>query len=53
MGWFGTDLLQDLNDPYREDRNPHDHFTKSYFGYFDIWGLRMRASTISVPVRQS
>ena len=40
MGWFGTDLLQDLNDPYREDRNPQEHFTKSYFGYFDIWGLK-------------
>ena len=40
MGWFGTDLFQDLNDPYHEDRNPPDHFTKSYFGYFDIWGLK-------------
>jgi hypothetical protein len=40
IGWFGTDLIQDLNDPYREDRNPPDHLTKSYFGYFDIWGLR-------------
>ena len=40
MGWYGTDLLQDLNDPYREDRHPEDHFTKSYYGYFDIWGLK-------------
>ena len=39
MGWYGTDLLQDLNDPYRE-RRPQDHFTKSYYGYFDIWGLK-------------
>ncbi len=40
MGWFGTDLLHDLSDPYHEDRNPPDHITKSYFGYFDIWGLK-------------
>ena len=39
MGWFGTDLLQDLRDPYHEERNPPDHITHSYFGYFDIWGL--------------
>lgn len=39
MGWYGTDLLQDLNDPYRE-RPAQDHFTKSYYGYFDIWGLK-------------
>ena len=25
MGWYGTDLLQDLSDPYHEDRNPPDH----------------------------
>ena len=53
MGWFGTDLIRDLKDPYHEDRNPQDHFTKSYFGYFDIWGLKERASTCSVPVRRS
>jgi hypothetical protein len=40
MGWFGADLIQDLRDPYREDRNPQEHITKSYFGYFDIWGLK-------------
>ena len=40
MGWFGTDLLQDLRDPYHEERNPPDHITQSYYGYFDIWGLK-------------
>jgi hypothetical protein len=40
MGWYGTDLLRDLQDPYHEDRNPPEHITKSYFGYFDIWGLK-------------
>jgi hypothetical protein len=40
MGWYGTDLIQDLRDPYREERNPQEHITKSYFGYFDIWGLK-------------
>jgi len=37
IGWYGTDLIRDLNDPYHEDRNAPDHLTKSYFGYFDIW----------------
>ncbi len=40
IGWFGADLIQDLSDPYQEQRNPPEHITKSYFGYFDIWGLR-------------
>jgi hypothetical protein len=40
MGWYGTDLIQDLQDPYRKNAVPPDHFTKNYFGYFDIWGLK-------------
>ncbi len=40
MGWYGSDLIRDLQDPYRKDRNPSDNFTKNYFGYFDIWGLK-------------
>jgi len=40
MGWFGTDFFRDLSDPYHEIRNPPEHITKSYFGYFDIWGLK-------------
>jgi hypothetical protein len=40
MGWYGTDLIQDLRDPYHEERNPPDHITQSYYGYFDIWGLK-------------
>jgi hypothetical protein len=40
IGWYGADLIRDLYDPYRKDRTPADHFTKSYFGYFDIWGLK-------------
>ena len=39
IGWFGKDLLRDLRDPYRRDRNAPDTFTKGYNGYFDIWGL--------------
>ncbi len=39
MGWFGSDLIRDLNDPYHKDHKPQDHITKNYFGYFDIWGL--------------
>ncbi len=40
IGWYGTDLIRDLTDPYHKIRNPPDNFTKSYFGYFDIWGLK-------------
>ncbi len=40
IGWFGADLIQDLRDPYRNMRNPPEHFTYNYFGYFDIWGLQ-------------
>jgi hypothetical protein len=39
MGWYGTDFLRDLSDPYHKLRNPPEYFTKSYYGYFDIWGL--------------
>ncbi len=40
MGWYGTDLIRDLQDPYHKDLNPPPHVTKNYFGYFDIWGLQ-------------
>jgi hypothetical protein len=40
MGWFGTDLIRDLMDPYHNLRNPDQHFTHNYFGYFDLWGLK-------------
>jgi hypothetical protein len=40
MGWFGRDLIRDLTDPYHRVRNPDENFTRSYFGYFDIWGLK-------------
>ena len=41
MGWYGTDLIRDLKDPYRErSQSASDHITQSYFGYFDIWGLQ-------------
>jgi hypothetical protein len=40
MGWYGSDLIRDLQDPYRKNRTPSDNFTQNYFGYFDIWGLK-------------
>ncbi|WP_165226748.1 hypothetical protein [Aquisphaera insulae] len=40
MGWFGSDLIKDLTDPYHRDRSPGENITKDYFGYFDIWGLK-------------
>ena len=27
-------------DPYHKIRDPDQHFTHNYFGYFDIWGLK-------------
>jgi hypothetical protein len=40
IGWYGTDLFRDLMDPYHRNRPPADTITDSYFGYFDIWGLK-------------
>ncbi|MGC8640606.1 MAG: hypothetical protein ACP5XB_12090, partial [Isosphaeraceae bacterium] len=40
MGWFGSDLIRDLTDPYHKIRTPGEHITYDYFGYFDIWGLK-------------
>ena len=40
IGWFGTDFLRDLMDPYHRNRPQRDTITDSYFGYFDIWGLK-------------
>jgi hypothetical protein len=39
IGWFGTDLLNDLADPYGKVKGEPDSITRDYFGYFDIWGL--------------
>jgi len=40
IGWYGTDLFRDLMDPYHRNRPQADTITDSYFGYFDIWGLK-------------
>lgn len=40
LGWYGNDLIRDLTDPYHRIRRAPEHFTKDYFGYFDIWGLK-------------
>ena len=39
IGWFGSDLIRDLSDPYHKVRNAEQSPTHDYFGYFDIWGL--------------
>ena len=39
MGWYRTDILQIRTRP-TVNGFPQDHFTKSYYGYFDIWGLK-------------
>ncbi len=40
IGWYGTDFFRDLMDPYHRNRPQADTITDSYFGYFDIWGLK-------------
>jgi hypothetical protein len=40
MGWSGSNLFRDLTDPYHRNRTPSDYVTQSYFGYFDLWGLK-------------
>jgi hypothetical protein len=40
IGWYGNDLIRDLTDPYHKLRRAPENFTKDYFGYFDIWGLK-------------
>jgi hypothetical protein len=42
LGWFGSDLLRDLSDPYHKNRNAPQTATRDYFGYFDVWGLQDR-----------
>ncbi|APW63035.1 hypothetical protein [Paludisphaera borealis] len=40
LGWFGSDLIRDLSDPYRKANSGEQTATHDYFGYFDIWGLQ-------------
>ncbi len=40
MGWFGNDLVNDLRDPFRRDRDANPSWARDYFGYLDVWGLR-------------
>ena len=40
IGWFGGDLINDLNDPYDRIKGEAPSWLKDYFGYFDVWGLR-------------
>jgi hypothetical protein len=42
LGWFGSDLIRDVTDPYHKVRNVEQSVTHDYFGYFDIWGLQER-----------
>ena len=40
IGWFGSDLINDLSDPYGQVKGKTPSWTNDYFGYFDIWGLQ-------------
>jgi hypothetical protein len=39
LGWFGSDFLKDLRDPYHRDPSKVSNLTYNYFGYFNLWGL--------------
>jgi hypothetical protein len=40
IGWFGTDLIKDIQNPFRKkDPNEAPSLLTNYFGYFDIFGL--------------
>ncbi len=40
IGWFGRDFLKDLRDPYHRNPAAASQYTKNYFGYFNIFGLK-------------
>jgi hypothetical protein len=40
IGWFGSDLINDISDPYHQVKNAPPSAFHSYFGYLDLWGLR-------------
>jgi len=46
LGWFGSDLIRDLTDPYHKLPAPGKSFTYDYFGYFDIWGLKDQGNDV-------
>jgi len=39
IGWYGQDLINDINDPFHKDRTRKPSPLTSYAGYFDIYGL--------------
>ncbi len=49
LGWFGTDLINDLSDPYHKNRNAPQSATHDYFGYFDVWGLQDKGIDVLGP----
>ncbi len=49
LGWFGTDLIHDIVDPYHKTRNTDPIILSDYFGYFDMWGLRDFATDVLGP----
>ena len=39
VGWYGSDLINDINDPYHKKKNAKPSRLTNYVGYFDIYGL--------------
>ena len=39
IGWFGSDLLNDVNDPFHKNKTTPPSRLTNYAGYFDVYGL--------------
>ena len=39
VGWFGSDLLRDITDPFHRDKSKAPSAFGNYAGYFDAYGL--------------
>ena len=39
IGWYGSDLINDINDPYHKNKATPPSRLNNYAGYFDVYGL--------------
>ena len=39
VGWFGSDLIRDINDPFHKNKAAAPSLFTNYAGYFDAYGL--------------
>ena len=39
IGWYGADLINDINDPFHKNKTTPPSRLNNYAGYFDVYGL--------------